>query len=128
MESGSSRLIPVIAAWNEGCCNVISLIAFLSRFALNPRCLELAIPIFLRRPFKTGCCLCCFILSYAICVPNRAKYQHPKINGLHLDYAYPDAANELNRWLPLVKWFLAIPHYIMLFFLDIAAVVVVIIA
>ena len=41
---------------------------------------------------------------------------------------YPDATSNLNRWLPLVKWFLAIPHFIVLFFLDIAAVVVVIIA
>jgi Domain of unknown function (DUF4389) len=47
---------------------------------------------------------------------------------LHLDYAYPDAATDLNRFLPLFKWFLAIPHYIVLFFLDIAAFVVVIIA
>jgi hypothetical protein len=47
--------------------------------------------------------------------------------SVHLDYAYPDAARELNQWLPLVKWFLAIPHYIVLAFLDIAAVVVVII-
>jgi len=47
--------------------------------------------------------------------------------SVHLDYAYPDAASELNRWLPLVKWFLAIPHIIVLVFLDIAAVVVVII-
>jgi Domain of unknown function (DUF4389) len=48
---------------------------------------------------------------------------------LHLDYAYPDATTDLNRWLPLVKfWLLAIPHYIVLFFLDIAAFVVVIIA
>lgn len=45
----------------------------------------------------------------------------------HLDYLYPDAVRDLNRWLPLVKWLLAIPHYIVLFFLDIAAVVVVIV-
>ena len=31
-----------------------------------------------------------------------------------LDFPYPDARNELNRWLPLVKWFLAIPHFIVL--------------
>jgi uncharacterized membrane protein len=48
--------------------------------------------------------------------------------AVHVDVVYPDAPNELNRWLPLVKWILAIPHYIVLLFLDIAAVVVVIIA
>jgi hypothetical protein len=47
---------------------------------------------------------------------------------VHLDYDYPDAARDLNRWLPLVKWFLAIPHYVVLLFLNIAAVVVVIVA
>jgi hypothetical protein len=41
-----------------------------------------------------------------------------------LDIDYPD--RELDRWLPLVKWFLAIPHYIVLWFLSIAAVVSVI--
>jgi hypothetical protein len=45
-----------------------------------------------------------------------------------LDFPYPDAKQELNRWLPLVKWFLAIPHYIVLFFLSIAAFVCVVIA
>jgi hypothetical protein len=45
-----------------------------------------------------------------------------------LDYTYPDAARDLKRWLPLVKWFLAIPHYVVLLFLEIAALVVVIIA
>src|SRR5215471_5741847 len=47
--------------------------------------------------------------------------------SVHLEYRYPDAEHELNRWLPLVKWLLAIPHYIVLFFLDIAVLVVVIV-
>jgi hypothetical protein len=54
-----------------------------------------------------------------------ATDQHQSV---HLDYPYPDAGRDLNRWLPLVKWLLAIPHYIVLFFLYIAALVVVIIA
>src|ERR671920_28910 len=47
---------------------------------------------------------------------------------VHLELPYPDAKRDLNRWLPLVKWFLAIPHYIVLIFLYLAALVVVIIA
>jgi hypothetical protein len=47
--------------------------------------------------------------------------------SVHLDVEYPDA-KALNRWLPLVKWFLAIPHIFVLFFVDIAAYVCVIIA
>ena len=48
--------------------------------------------------------------------------------AVHLEIDYPDAQKDLMRGMPLVKWFLAIPHYIVLFFLYIAAVVSVIIA
>ena len=47
--------------------------------------------------------------------------------AVHLDFPYPDA-HQLNRWLPLVKWFLAIPHYFVLLFLFIGALVAVIVA
>jgi len=47
--------------------------------------------------------------------------------AVHLDFPYPDA-RQLNQWLPVVKWLLAIPHYIVLFFLAIGAIVAVIIA
>jgi hypothetical protein len=48
--------------------------------------------------------------------------------SVHLEIDYPDAEQDLNRWLPLVKWFLAIPHFIVLVFLMIYTLVVVVIA
>ncbi len=48
--------------------------------------------------------------------------------AVHIEIPYPDARADLNRWLPLIKWFLAIPHYIVLFFLGIAALVAAVIA
>ncbi len=48
--------------------------------------------------------------------------------SVHLEIDYPDVPNDLNRWLPLVKWLLAIPHLIVLFFLTLAALVVAVIA
>jgi hypothetical protein len=48
--------------------------------------------------------------------------------AVHLDAPYPDAQRGLNRWLPLVKWLLAIPHYIVLAFLWLGLVIAVIVA
>ena len=48
--------------------------------------------------------------------------------SVHLEIDYPNVKEDLNRWMPLIKWFLAIPHYIVLFFLMIAVFFVTIIA
>lgn len=48
--------------------------------------------------------------------------------SVHLEIDYPDVKQDLNRWLPLVKWFLAIPHYIVLSVLLLIAVVAIVIA
>ena len=48
--------------------------------------------------------------------------------AVHLEIDYPDVKTDLNRWMPLFKWFLAIPHYIVLGFLSVGAIFAVIIA
>src|SRR5262245_36004738 len=48
--------------------------------------------------------------------------------SVHLDFPTPNAETDLARGMPLVKWFLAIPHYFVLFFLFIAATISVVIA
>jgi hypothetical protein len=48
--------------------------------------------------------------------------------AVHLEIAYPDAAGQLNRFMPLIKWLLAIPHYVILIILWICTFVVTLIA
>jgi len=48
--------------------------------------------------------------------------------SVRLEWVYPDAARDLNRWLPLIKWLLAFPHYVVLVFVNLAAVFAVIVA
>ena len=47
--------------------------------------------------------------------------------SVHLDFAYPET-QQMNRWLPLVKWILAVPHYVVLFFLGLGAIFAVVVA
>ena len=48
--------------------------------------------------------------------------------SVHLDIPYPAAEQDLNRFLPLVKWLLAIPHYVVLIILSLIAFIITIIA
>jgi uncharacterized protein DUF4389 len=48
--------------------------------------------------------------------------------SVHLEIDYPDVARDLNRWLPLVKWLLAVPHYLVLIPLFVGAAIATVVA
>ena len=67
------------------------------------------------------------ISAYLALITDRYPSTEDEQN-IHLDLDYPNAQTDLKRGMPLVKWFLAIPHYVILFFLWIAVLFVVFIS
>jgi hypothetical protein len=67
------------------------------------------------------------IWCYAILLTD----EYPSVDqdqSVHLSFKYPNTKKDLNRFLPLIKWFLAIPHYVVLLFLLLAGIILTIIA
>ncbi|HVX82333.1 MAG: DUF4389 domain-containing protein [Devosia sp.] len=67
------------------------------------------------------------VMAYLLLLTDRYP-STVEAQSVHLEVDYPDVEHDLNRWLPLVKWLLALPHYIVLVVLAVAVFVVTIIA
>lgn len=70
----------------------------------------------------------CFRVGAYICLLDDRYPATDQQQNVHIQLTYPDAPNDLNQWLPLVKWLLAVPHYLVLLCFGLAAVIGVVIA
>ncbi len=78
---------------------------------------------FARELTRFGARVCAYLVLLTDEYPSTVDEQ-----SVHLEIDYPDVEHDLNRWLPLVKWLLAIPHYVILFFLFVGAFFAVVVA
>jgi len=67
------------------------------------------------------------VFSYLLLLTDRYPSTDDE-QAVHIEIPYPDANKELKRGMPVIKWFLAIPHIFILCFLYIAVIVVTVIA
>ena len=72
---------------------------------------------------RFGARVCAYLVLLTDQYPSTVEEQ-----SVHLQIDYPDVERDLNRWLPLVKWLLAIPHFLVLIVLSVAAFFAVVIA
>ena len=78
---------------------------------------------FARELTRFGARVCAYLFSLTDRYPSTVDGQ-----SVHLEIDYPNVEQDLNRWQPLVKWLLAIPHYVVLAVLALIAIVVCVIA
>ena len=67
------------------------------------------------------------VLCYMLLLTDRYPSTVDK-QSYHLEIDYPDVKADLNRWLPLIKWLLAIPHYLVLVILSVVFIITTIVA